>query len=137
MAVINLKSVFLAGALALAVVIPSQALAGMPKTPHAPRVACTIVGTAKTDVLRSTAARDVICAGGGRDTIYAGIGDIVMAGPGDDVVYATGYDVILAGAGNDQIFARDGYEDLVDGGAGHDAIRADGLDHAGHVESSF
>lgn len=102
---------------------------------------CTIVGTAKNDVLTGTAKRDVICgrggddriqgrgghdvldAGAGTDVVVGGAGnDVVLGGAGDDTVVAgEGNDRVLAGTGADSIVAGDG-KDLLRGGAGDDEL---------------
>jgi beta-glucanase (GH16 family) len=66
---------------------------------------CTIVGTAKNDVLRGTSANDVICGLGGNDTIYGMGGD----------------DVLDGGGGNDKLYGGDG-DDLLYGGSGQDFL---------------
>jgi Ca2+-binding RTX toxin-like protein len=72
---------------------------------------CTLIGSARGDLLRGTAGRDVICGLGGND-ILIGLG-------GDDVLYG--------GTGADRLFGRAG-DDLLDGGLGNDYLSG-GADH--------
>jgi Ca2+-binding RTX toxin-like protein len=72
---------------------------------------CTLIGSARGDLLRGTAGRDVICGLGGND-ILIGLG-------GDDVLYG--------GTGSDRLFGRAG-DDLLDGGLGNDYLSG-GADH--------
>jgi Ca2+-binding RTX toxin-like protein len=72
---------------------------------------CTLIGSARGDLLRGTAGRDVICGLGGND-ILIGLG-------GDDMLYG--------GTGADRLFGRAG-DDLLDGGLGNDYLSG-GADH--------
>lgn len=95
-------------------------------------LACTITGTAGSDVLSGTARADVICGLGGHDRI-AGRGgdDVLRGGPGNDVldggdgadrIYGgTGADRMAGGAGNDWVRGRSG-NDIAAGGPGHDVV---------------
>ncbi len=118
---------------------------------------CTIVGSARGEVLRGTPGDDVICGRGGNDTIYGGEGhDLIIGGYGDDrlngqggreyVVGGPGADVLrgggrddelFGGRGTDVLFARDGAPDLVHGGRGRDRARADRADGLRAVERRF
>ena len=70
----------------------------------------TIIGTQGDDVIRGTAKRDVIVAGGGNDIIYGrGGNDIICAGGGEDVVYGGGgRDIIRGGTGFDELIGGRG-----------------------------
>ncbi len=94
-----------------------------PRDPSGRLVACTIVGTQASDVLRGTSGRDVICGLGGNDRIIAlGGGDIVYGGPGNDVIDGGGgNDVLRGGPGNDKLNGRAG-NDRLEGGAGADTL---------------
>lgn len=85
--------------------------------------ACTITGSAASELLVGTDGDDVICAGGGDDRIRAGTGsDIVLAGDGDDrVVAGDGDDVVAGGPGDDVVRGDAGNDDL-DGGEGTDRV---------------
>lgn len=64
----------------------------------------TIVGTAKSDVLRGTQKRDVIVSLGGADRVY-GLGgdDLLCGGSGDDLLDGgAGRNRVLGGAGRDR-----------------------------------
>jgi hypothetical protein len=72
--------------------------------------ACTIVGTAKNDVLKGTAKNDVICGLGGNDTI-TGLGgnDVIDGGTGNDTIDGgVGNDTLLGGVGNDKLTGGSG-----------------------------
>jgi hemolysin type calcium-binding protein len=118
---------------------------------------CTIVGSARGEVLRGTPGQDVICGRGGNDTIYGGEGhdlviggygndrlngqggrEYVVGGPGADVLRGGGRDdELFGGRGADVLFARDGVPDLVHGGPGRDRARADRVDGLRAVERRF
>lgn len=71
---------------------------------------CTIVGTARADVIKGSSKADVICGLGGNDTIYGNSGnDIIDGGSGNDRIYG--------GAGNDSIYGGAGF-DFIDAGSG-------------------
>ncbi len=106
---------------------------------------CTIVGTEYDDELRGTPERDVICAFGGDDTVYAGDrNDVVYGGNGDDAIRGgEGQDKLVGGRGKDKLFGSDGGDfidardsvkgnDVVRGGDGQDFIRADRGDLVKH-----
>jgi hypothetical protein len=89
---------------------------------------CTIVGTAKSDVIKGTKKRDVICGLGGNDKISGlggddvidgGVGkDKIDGGPGDDkILGGAGTDLLSGGVGNDTLQGGAG-KDLFDGGTG-------------------
>jgi hypothetical protein len=118
---------------------------------------CTIVGSARDDVLRGTPRNDVICGRGGNDIVYGGEGhDLMLGGDGNDrllgqggrdyIVGGSGADVLrgggrddelFGGGGADVLFARDGVPDLVHGGPGRDRARADRADGLRAVERRF
>ncbi len=83
----------------------------------------TIVGTAKSDVLRGTNGADVIVALGGNDKIIAkGGDDVICAGPGNDVVGAgAGNDRVFGEAGKDKLKGQNG-DDVLSGGVGNDKL---------------
>ncbi|MEM7275390.1 MAG: hypothetical protein AAF547_20110 [Actinomycetota bacterium] len=110
----------------------SELAAGFdPLDPSDPGIECTIVGTARGEVLRGTNGPDVICGLGGNDRIF-GLGgdDIIFGGPGSDrILGANGDDIIIGGSGNDRIGGGRG-DDVAIGGTGRDNIRGDdGDDH--------
>jgi RTX calcium-binding nonapeptide repeat (4 copies)/Divergent InlB B-repeat domain len=144
------------------VLVPT-APAAEPGPVVAPPPGCTIGGTAGDDLIYGTLGDDVICALAGDDHIHGGGGhDVVRAGPGHDeiegqagddrisagtgrdavdggtgsdrIAGGPGADVIRAGAGADVVLARDGFVDLVAGGAGRDAARADRRDRLRSIE---
>jgi len=117
---------------------------------------CTIVGTARRDVLLGTARRDVICGRGGNDVIRSGGGnDVVLGGAGDDLIHGgpgadrllggTGRDTLIGGAGRDALFGEGGADSIlavdrradgVSGGRGRDSAQVDrGLDRVRGVET--
>jgi uncharacterized repeat protein (TIGR01451 family) len=88
---------------------------------------CTIVGTAKADVLRGTNKKDVICGLAGNDKIY-GLG-------GADRLYGNaGKDKLYGGSGNDLFFTKDSWKDTATGGSGRDRAKADGKDVLKQIE---
>jgi Ca2+-binding RTX toxin-like protein len=109
----------------------------------------TLVGTGEDDILVGTPGPDVIVGLGG-DDILLGFGgaDRLRGGNGDDTATGgsgrdilnggAGSDKLVGGRGNDRVRARDGTEDRVDGGAGHDAASIDRfLDVVRRVEAFF
>jgi uncharacterized delta-60 repeat protein len=101
----------------------------------APRCAgkrATIVGTARSELLRGTRRADVIVALGGNDRIVAAGGnDVVCAGAGNDRVAGdAGSDRLLGEAGRDTLGGGAGadkldggaLDDRLDGGGGNDAL---------------
>jgi hypothetical protein len=66
----------------------------------------TIVGTARSDVLRGTRGRDVIVARQGADRVYGrGRADLLCGGPGDDFLDGgPGRNRLDGGPGRDQCF---------------------------------
>jgi RTX calcium-binding nonapeptide repeat (4 copies) len=118
---------------------------------------CTVRGTRRGDVLRGTVVEDVICGLGGDDRIYGfGGNDLLRGGAGNDRLYGqgdrdrldggpgndmlaggTGEDEHRAGAGADSLVARDGMQDLLEGGTGRDRARTDVLDVIRAVERRF
>lgn len=96
--------------------------------PTTPTVKCgglkaTIVGTARSEVIRGTGKRDVIAAGGGKDKVQGlGGGDVVCGEGGNDILDggAAG-DVLIGGPGKDILKGAGGPDRLV-GGAGTDRL---------------
>ena len=84
---------------------------------------CTIVGTARADVLVGTRRADVICGRGGNDVLRGGGGnDVLRGGTGNDRLYGgTGADALDGGRGNDTLDGGSG-ADFVKGGAGRDTL---------------
>jgi hemolysin type calcium-binding protein len=107
------------------VLVPLTSGAGVPRPAAAAR--CTIVGTARADVLRGTARADVICGGGGNDTIYGrGGNDTIYGGRGADQIWGgAGRDQLLGGAKADRISGGPG-NDVIYGGAGRDVLNGSG-----------
>lgn len=104
-------SVFAALAASLLAVPTSTAEGGAPGDS---RVACTLVGTSRSDVLRGTPGPDVICGRGGGDVIHgSGGNDVVVAGRGADS--------LAGGGGEDVLRAGPGVDDLI-GGGGDDRL---------------
>jgi Ca2+-binding RTX toxin-like protein len=77
-----------------------------------------IVGTADSDTIVGTDARDIIDAGAGDDVVFGNSGnDSINGGAGSDRLMGMGgADTILSGLGRDELL----------GGAGNDVIRASG-----------
>jgi hypothetical protein len=100
---------------------------------------CTIMGTARADVLRGTAGRDVLCGLGGNDRIRGGAGnDRILGGAGNDRLTGDkGRDTLIGESGADVFYARDGARDLVRGGPGRDRARVDRRDSVRAVERRF
>jgi hypothetical protein len=118
---------------------------------------CTIRGTRRSETLRGTVASDVICGNGGNDRLHGGGGnDVLRGGYGNDRLYGQGGrdrldggfgddalnggaadDEHRAGTGADTIVARDGVEDVVDGGRGRDRARVDVADIIRAIERRF
>jgi Ca2+-binding RTX toxin-like protein len=74
----------------------------------------TIVGTARSDVIRGTEGRDVIVAGDGNDRVFGDDGfDVICGGPGRDR--------LIGGRGEDRIFGNRG-KDILRGGGGFDRL---------------
>jgi Ca2+-binding RTX toxin-like protein len=72
-----------------------------------------VIGTLFKDLIRSYAGNDSLDGGSGSDTLVGGSGiDTVRGGEGDDVL------VVQAGDGESG--------DILDGGAGHDLLLAEG-----------
>jgi len=118
---------------------------------------CTIVGTARANVLLGTSGKDVMCGKGGDDTIYGGAGhDLILGGAGNDRLYGQGGreyvlggrgndllnggrldDELFGGTGADVLLARDGVTDAIFGGFGRDRARLDEFDIRSGVEARF
>ena len=106
---------------------------------------CTIQGTSATETLNGTPGKDIICTGGGDDTVNALGGDdiiivqvggsvILNGGLGDDFIVAIrankaiinggpGISLIAGSPGNDEITTEDGV-DLIASGPGDDIINS-------------
>jgi Ca2+-binding RTX toxin-like protein len=105
---------------------------------------CTIMGTARRDVLRGTRKRDVICGQGGNDAI-SGLGgndvirggagkDRALGGSGRDRMYGnSGNDALLGQGGNDRLSGGKGRDRLV-GGPGRDSVIVQGRDKVRSAE---
>jgi Ca2+-binding RTX toxin-like protein len=111
--------------------------------------ACSVQGTASTETLIGTPGDDVICTGGGDDTVNALAGDdivivqvggavVINGGQGDDFLIAIratsailnggpGISLIAGSPGNDEITTEDGI-DIIAGGFGDDIIISGGDD---------
>ena len=89
---------------------------------------CTRYGTDGPDHLVEGPERDIICGEGGSDFIDGGGGnDVLIGGDGNDtIVGGPGNDRLFGGHGNDRLLARDGRQDVVDGGPGRDVLKFDG-----------
>lgn len=85
---------------------------------------CTIMGTAKNDVLTGTRRADVICGGLGNDVVRGGGGnDVIYGDAGKDVLRGgDGKDVLRGGAGKDKLFGGRG-RDRDYGDSGNDLLR--------------
>ena len=116
--------------------------AGPSANPGAP---CTIVGTARNDVLTGTARRDVICGRGGNDVIRGGGGDDSLRGDAgndrlfggagnDSVEGGSGADMLSGDSGRDLMLGRDGRRDTMDGGRDRDWGSRDRIDRVRSVE---
>jgi uncharacterized repeat protein (TIGR01451 family) len=97
---------------------------------------CTISGTGQADVLRGTAGRDVICAGGGddrivglggRDMLRGGAGnDRLVGGSSNDRLFGQGGQDVLRGSGGSDRLVGGASQDRFSGGGGRDRCRARG-----------
>jgi RTX calcium-binding nonapeptide repeat (4 copies)/Domain of unknown function DUF11 len=99
--------------------------AGSGGTVKVPQTAsrCTVIGTARSDMLRGTPGHDVICGRGGNDILLGGRGsDVLIGGPGRDSLRGgPGNDVLLGEAGMDRLYGGRG-NDLLRGGNGDDFV---------------
>ena len=77
-----------------------------------------------------TADVEGVFGGSAADTLTGtGAANFIAAGPGDDLILpGGGADTVLGEGGNDTIDTNDGVADVVDCGAGVDALTADSLD---------
>ncbi|MEM9059102.1 MAG: spondin domain-containing protein [Pseudomonadota bacterium] len=84
------------------------------------------IGSDARDVVRGTAADDLVAGGEGRDVLVGNGGfDFIDGGDGADKLYGgAGDDAIIGGADNDKIFGGSG-RDTINGGTGRDWIRGD------------
>jgi len=118
---------------------------------------CTIVGSARADVLRGTSGRNVICGRGGNDRLYGNGGNDLLRGEGGaDKLYGgagidrldggLGTDTLNGNAGKDQerggggadtFYAKDGLRDALVGGPGRDKARVDRVDSLSTIERRF
>jgi Ca2+-binding RTX toxin-like protein len=101
---------------------------------------CTIVGTARADVLRGTSGHDVICGFGGNDRLFGrGGADVLVGGAGNDRLDGgPGADEMEGDAGNDVLLARDLARDRISGDGGRDRAHVDRrLDVVKTVERLF
>jgi Ca2+-binding RTX toxin-like protein len=82
------------------------------------------------DEIRGTGSGDRLFGGSGRDVIHALAGsDVIGGGLGNDRLFLQpGQDTVYASRGDDRIFSDDGRRDVVNCGAGHDTVDADGAD---------
>jgi len=90
----------------------------------------TITGTAGSDRIPGTDARDVIVARGGADRIRSGPGnDIICAGPGPDLADGErGRDRVVGGEGDDAVLGSRG-GDRLEAGRGEDEVLGDPEGH--------
>jgi Ca2+-binding RTX toxin-like protein len=98
---------------------------------------CTIVGSARANVLRGTRKKDVICGLGGNDRITGRAGnDVIIGGPGRDTVNGqSGRDRLYGNGGNDKLISRDRkIGEPLNGGSGRDKATADRGDRLFSVE---
>jgi Ca2+-binding RTX toxin-like protein len=92
-----------------------------------------IVGSALANVLRGGSGNDVVDGGAGNDRLFGGPGNDRLTG-------RAGNDQLRGEAGSDQLDARDAsprdrrFRELVDGGAGRDAVFADSADRVLRAE---
>lgn len=88
---------------------------------------CTIYGSGGADHLHGTTGHDVICGEGGNDFIDGrGGDDVIIGGRGNDtIIGGQGKDRLFGGWGDDRLLARDGEQDVVDGGPGANGLQID------------
>jgi arylsulfatase A-like enzyme len=91
---------------------PLSRLCNPPPPGLSRRLLCTREGTAAAEIIAGTLGYDVLCAGGGNDSIDP----------------RRGRDWVFAGSGNDRVVTRDGNRDHVFCGVGSDLVLADALD---------
>jgi Tol biopolymer transport system component len=99
---------------------------------------CTRYGTRRSNLLVGTKGRDLLCPLAGGDNVRALDGnDVVLGGDGKDAIYGgPGSDWLFGSSGDDLILARDGEQDIVNGGPGRDRARIDrGLDTVSNIEN--
>jgi hypothetical protein len=87
----------------------------------------TIVGTARSDLLRGGGGADELSGEAGTNCLYGEVGsDRIRGGGSNDQIWGNpGGDRISAGAGNDLVRTGSG-KDRVKGGEGHDGIVVQG-----------
>jgi Ca2+-binding RTX toxin-like protein len=101
----------------------------LPQAANAARPRClgkgaTIVGTARSDVLRGTSRPDVI-AGLAGDDVVKGLGgsDRICGGKGNDTLFGgADWDSLFGDEGNDKLNGGGGRQDFLAGGPGADAL---------------
>jgi Ca2+-binding RTX toxin-like protein len=101
---------------------------------------CTIVGTARNDVLKGTKRRDVICGLGGNDRLLGRGGkDLLIGGPGRDrLVGGSGRDQLRGNGGRDRLSSLDHKRgDRLFGGSGTDRAWANKGDRVRSVERIY
>ncbi len=79
---------------------------------------------------------DILTGGTGNDTLLGGDGDDELYGrEGNDTLDGgAGFDKLYGEGGDDSILSRDGANDIISGGFGHDAATFDSLDDASDSE---
>ena len=89
------------------------------------------------DLLYGGEGSDELKGGDGNDRLRLGHAD-GFGGPGADQLRAgPGHNFMGGGAGSDTFFARDGAEDSINGGVGHDRARVDHHDRLKNIEELF
>jgi Ca2+-binding RTX toxin-like protein len=103
-----------------------------------------LLGCGGNDVLAGLDGSDSLTGSGGADRLYGGNGSEdgdggLVGGPGNDRIGGgPGRDDLEGKEGNDVLYSRDGYRDLVRGGAGYDRAQTDrGLDPRYSIERLF
>lgn len=116
---IRLALALVAGALAFGTA--SGAAAAASDTPCGPAPNGYNIIISNETTIRGTDGPDFICAGNGKNQVWAGDGDDVVHGRGgaDSIHGEDGDDVILGGPGADSLFGEKG-DDRLNGGANHD-----------------
>lgn len=91
---------------------------------------CTVLGTARGDVLAGTSRDDLICGLDGGDRLLGRAGDDrLLGGAGADTIFdGAGRDNVSGGNGADVIVSEDRQSDSIDCGRGADRVVADRRD---------